>query len=69
MANIRLVFDKPTEEQLGHIRNAEVELTKAGVTFDLGNDFADDGSVISRDWELDWSLKGARVVEALGGKK
>jgi len=60
----RLVFDNPSEEQLKHIHNAEAELTKAGVTFDSGSDL-DNGKVISRDWELDWSLIGARLV---GGK-
>jgi len=60
--NIRLVFDNPTEEQLKHIHNAESELAKAGVTFDTGSD-VDGGKVINREWELDWSLKGARIVE------
>jgi len=61
--DVRLVFDKPTEEQLKHIYNAEEELLKAGVTFDIGSDL-DNGEIISRDWELDWSLQGARIVEA-----
>ena len=57
----RLVFDNPTDEQLKHIFNAEAELKKAGVTFDSGCDL-NDGKIISRDWELDWSLKGAKLV-------
>jgi len=68
MVEVRLVFDNPTEEQLKHIYKAEDELGKAGVTFDVGKDF-DEGKILSRDWELDWSLKGARIVEALGAKK
>lgn len=62
-AEVRLVFDNPTEEQLKHIHNAEDELEEAGVTFDTGID-CDDGKILSRDWELDWSLKGARIVES-----
>ena len=62
MADIRLVFDNPTEKQLIYIFNAQAELIKAGVTFDSGFDMGD-GKIISRVWELDWSLKGARVVE------
>jgi len=57
----RLIFDKPTDEQLKHIYNAEAELTKAGITFDSGSDI-DGEKITSRDWELDWSLKGARLV-------
>ena len=63
MANVRLVFDNPTPEQLKHIFKAQEELDKAGVSFDSGCD-VDDGKIISRDWELDWSLKGARIVVA-----
>jgi len=60
----RLIFEHPTEEQLKHIHKAEDELSKAGVTFDLGSDYEDDGcTIISHDWELDWSLKGAIIKE------
>jgi len=61
--NVRLVFDKPTEDQLMHIHRAEAELAIAGVTFDSGTD-VDEGKVVSCDWELDWSLRGARIVKA-----
>jgi len=59
----RLVFEKPTEEQLEHIFKAEQELQKAGVTFDTGCMLDDDGTILNRDWELDWSLTGAKIVE------
>ena len=62
MADVRLVFDNHTEEQLKHIYKAEDELGKAGVTFDVGKDL-DEGKILTRDWELDWSLKGARIVD------
>ena len=58
----RLIFEHPTGEQLKHIHKAEEELSEAGVTFDTGSDL-DNGKVISRDWELDWSLKGAVIKE------
>ncbi|GAI87130.1 unnamed protein product [marine sediment metagenome] len=41
---------------------AEDELAEAGVTSDVGKDFEDD-KVLSRDWELDWSLHGAEIKE------
>lgn len=59
----RLIFDNPTDEQMEHLRKAEAELTLAGVIFDSGSGVAD-GKVTSRDWELDWSLKGARLVSS-----
>jgi len=58
----RLIFEHPTEDQLKHIHKAEDELAKAGVTFDTGSNL-DNGKIISRDWELDWSLKGAIIKE------
>lgn len=60
MAEARLVFDKPTEEQLKHIYKAEEELSLAGGTFDKGSD-VDEGKILRREWELDWNLKGALV--------
>lgn len=63
----KLIFENPTQEQLEHIYKAEDELGKAGVTFDVGKSL-DEGKVLSRDWELDWSLKGARLVEKPPGK-
>jgi len=67
--HVRLIFDEPTQEQMKHIVNAESELSRASVTFDSGSDFTDQGKIISHDWEFDWSLKGARVVEAKKGKE
>ena len=58
----RLVIHNPTEEALKHIYNAEDELSKAGVTFDVGKSIDDDGKILTRDWELDWSLHGASIV-------
>jgi len=60
----RLVFPNPTKEQLKHIYRAEDELLKAGVSFDVGKSF-DEEKVLSRDWELDWSLHGAEVIERI----
>lgn len=40
-----------------HLYKAEHELLKAGVSFDTGYHFP----TKTRDWELDWSLKGAKV--------
>ena len=45
-----------SDEQLKHIFKAGEELTKAGVTFDTGCGCG------NRDWEFDWSLKGAEVL-------
>lgn len=59
----RLVFRNPTEEQLKHIYKAEDELSKAGVDFDVGHNL-ENGQIITRDWELDWSLKGAEIIES-----
>jgi len=59
----RLIFNHPTEKQLKHIRKAEEELSKAGVTFDTGSNFDSDKVIVSRDWELDWSLEGAIIKE------
>ena len=43
------------KEQLEHIFKAGEELSKAGVVFDTG------AGCGMRDWEFDWSLKGAKV--------
>lgn len=39
----------------------EYKLSKRGITFDTGYCFADN----SRDWELDWSLKGGTAEEVM----
>jgi len=48
-----LTIQITSAEQLKEIIEAEEHLRKAGVTFDTGS------STYERDWELDWSLKGA----------
>ena len=60
-------------EQMEHIHRAELELEKAGVTFDSGHLFWKDKKgktkVKYHDWELDWSLKGAKLVFSRFKKK
>jgi len=58
MTNITIEFNKLSEEQLRHLYKAENQLKVAGVTFDVGIDH----ETKTRIWELDWSLKGAKVV-------
>jgi len=62
MANVKLVFDNPTAEQLKYLYDAQATLALAGITFDSGSDVGD-GKILNREWELGWSLKGARIVE------
>jgi hypothetical protein len=50
-------FQGLTKEQLEHLHKAEMELLKAGISFDTGFDFCSQ----TRDWEFDWALKGASV--------
>lgn len=57
---VQLIISVVSEEQLGHIRIAERELERAGVTFDIGSDTEDD-KVLNRMWKLDCSLRGAEV--------
>ena len=53
----RIEFYNLTLEQMTHLHKAEVELSRAGVSFDTGYDFCES----KRVWEFDWSLKGAKV--------
>ena len=46
-------------EQVKHIHNAEKEFAKAGVEFDSGHILV---GKKYHDWELDWSLRGAKLV-------
>ena len=46
-------------EQLKHVQKAMSELLKAGVSFDTGYDLVNH----VRDWELDWSLENAEMLE------
>jgi len=54
---VRIAFYGLDKNQMEHLHKAESELGKAGVTFGTGYDFEEK----RRDWEFDWSLKGARV--------
>ena len=48
-----------SEEQLKHLQKARDELTKADVIFDTGYDLRER----IFDWELDWSLENAELLE------
>jgi len=54
---VRIEFNNLSDEQMKHLFEAEKELSKAGVSFDTGYAFQEK----RRDWEFDWSLKGATV--------
>lgn len=49
---------KVPKNKIKHIYKAMDELNKVGVTFDTGGTLSDP---VNYDWELDWSLKGAKV--------
>ena len=53
---VLIQFCNKTKKQLEHLFRAEKELRKAGVDFDTGYGCG------CRDWEFDWSLKGAKVI-------
>lgn len=56
----KLVFDADTD--LDHLRTAESALLAAGVEFDTGTAFFGPDAHGGREWELDWSLTGARLI-------
>lgn len=58
MTEVTIKFSDLTKAQYKHLHNAESELLKAGVSFDTGYNFIKK----TRDWEFDWSLKGAKVI-------
>ena len=58
--NPALIIPVKSKKQLRHLFSAESELGKAGVTFDTGSGIQDK-RVFYRQWELDWSLKGAKI--------
>ncbi len=62
MKQVEVTIQIPTaemsEEQRKHFFEAEKHLFEAGISFDTGMDL---GSRV-RDWEFDWSLKGAQVM-------
>lgn len=55
-AEVLIQIPITSKEQLEHLFKAGEELNKAGVTFDTGCGCG------MRDWEFDWSLKGAKVL-------
>lgn len=63
--DIRIEFKDLTKKQMEHLHKAEDELGKAGVSFDTGFNFMTN----TRDWEFDWSLKGAKVVAKIKSNK
>jgi len=56
MVEVKMEFKGLSKKQMEHLLKAEKELLEAGVSFDTGY------GCKKRTWELDWSLKGARVV-------
>jgi len=58
---VRMVFPPMDKKQIKHLHNAEIELSKIGVSFDTGHNIEDDGKIGESDWELDWSLEGAKI--------
>ena len=61
----RIEFHNLNKKQMEHLFKAEKELSKAGVSFDTGYDMRE----AIRDWELDWSLEGAKVFLKLTNKE
>lgn len=59
-SNPTLSIPVVSRKQWGHLFDAQESLSKAGVTFDSGTSFKDHKPK-TRDWELDWSLKGAEM--------
>lgn len=60
MSEVTLIIPIHSKEQLERVFNAERELSEAGVTFDSGS-LLTDGEIKTREWYLDWSLKGAEL--------
>lgn len=58
LENPTLVMPIKSKKQLEHLFKAQSQLHKAGVTFDTGTQLV---KPIERHWELDWSLKGAKM--------
>lgn len=57
LRNPTLVMPIKSKSQMEHLFKAQSHLTKAGVTFDTGTNI----KPMQRHWELDWSLKGAKM--------
>jgi len=62
--NPTLMIPVKSKTQLRHLYHAQQSLRKAGVSFDSGTSIIK-GKPTSRDWELDWSLKGAKLKKNL----
>ena len=60
MKNPTLSIPVRSKAQLDQLFEAQSHLRRAGVTFDTGSDI-EKGKAVSRDWELDYSLKGASI--------
>jgi len=60
----RLVIPIKSKEQLKYVWEAESQLLKAGVTFDISGIAGEDEAIFTREWELDESLKGAEIKES-----
>ena len=58
--NPTLTFPIKSRKQLSHLFEAQKHLSRAGVHFDSGSNIKD-GKPVTRDWELDYSLTGARL--------
>ena len=56
--NPTLVVPIKSKKQMEHLYRAQSQLAKAGVTFDTGTRII---KPVERHWELDWSLKGAKM--------
>jgi hypothetical protein len=55
---VRIQFNGKTDKQMNALFKAQSYLHKAGVNFDSGYNFCEK----RRDWEFNWSLKGAQVI-------
>jgi len=58
--NPTLTIPVKSNEQLGHLFKTQSHLNRAGVSFDTGSNIRR-GRTVTRDWELDYSLRGARL--------
>ena len=54
---VHIEFPNMTPEKMDHMFNAGFEMLKAGISFDTGYNFVTN----TRDWEFDYSLKGAKI--------
>ena len=57
--HVNMPFRKTGQNTFNNVSKLEWKLMDKGITFDTGSDFK------SRDWELDWSLEGAKPKTVL----